>query len=163
MKKIGMWILTIICIAFVQTCTKAIFKAKRMEEQKKEWRNISSNKTNERALKRMGKTSDIDEKLALLAEEMNKELPKQLDEITILQKIEVHENREVRYCYTILKDLNYTEDEIEAHRKYMVEQVKQTSTLNRFKEYGVTMAYAYDKENGERIMLVKVYPEDYKQ
>ena len=33
---------------------------------------------------------------------------------------------------------------------------------NKFKEYSVTMAYAYDKENGERIMLVKVYPEDYK-
>ena len=129
MKKIGMWILTIICIAFVQTCTKAIFKAKRMEEQKKEWRNISSNKTNDRALKRMGKTSDIDEKLAILAEEMNKELPKQLDEITILKMIEVHENREVRYCYTILNDLNYTEEEIEAHRKFMVQQVKQTTQI----------------------------------
>ena len=162
MKKVGIWILTIICIAFVQTCTKALYKAKRMEEQKKEWRNISSNKSNERALKRMGKTSDIDEKLTILAEEMNKDLPKQLDEITILKKIEIHENREVRYCYTILNDLNYTEEEIEAHRKFMVQQVKNTTTLNKFKEYSVTMAYAYDKENGERIMLVKVYPEDYK-
>ena len=162
MKKVGIWILTIICIAFVQTCTKALYKAKRMEEQKKEWRNISSNKSNERALKRMGKTSDIDKKLTILAEEMNKDLPKQLDEITILKKIEIHENREVRYCYTILNDLNYTEEEIEAHRKFMVQQVKNTTTLNKFKEYSVTMAYAYDKENGERIMLVKVYPEDYK-
>ena len=162
MKKVGIWILTIICIAFVQTCTKALYKAKRMEEQKKEWRNISSNKSNERALKRMGKTSDIDEKLTILAEEMNKDLPKQQDEITILKKIEIHENREVRYCYTILNDLNYTEEEIEAHRKFMVQQVKNTTTLNKFKEYSVTMAYAYDKENGERIMLVKVYPEDYK-
>ena len=162
MKKVGIWILTIICIAFVQTCTKALYKAKRMEEQKKEWRNISSNKSNERALKRMGKTSDIDEKLTILAEEMNKDLPKQLDEITILKKIEIHENREVRYCYAILNDLNYTEEEIEAHRKFMVQQVKNTTTLNKFKEYSVTMAYAYDKENGERIMLVKVYPEEYK-
>ena len=163
MRKIGIWILTIICIAFVQTCTKALFKAKRMEEQKKEWRNISSNKTNERTLKRMGKTSDIDEKLAILAEEMNKDLPKQLDEITVLKKIEVHENREVRYCYTILNDLNYNEEEIEAHRKFMVQQVKQATTLNKFKSYGVTMAYAYYKQNGECIMLVKVYPEDYKK
>ena len=162
MRKIGIWILTIICIAFVQTCTKALFKAKRMEEQKKEWRSISSDKTNERVIKRMGKTSDIDEKLAILAEEMNKDLPKQLDEVTILKKIEMHENREVRYCYTILNDLNYTEEEIEAHRKFMIRQVNQTTTLNKFKEYGVTMAYAYEKENGERIMLVKVYPEDYK-
>ena len=154
--------MTIICIAFVQTCTKALFKAKRMEEQKKEWRSISSDKTNERVIKRMGKTSDIDEKLAILAEEMNKDLPKQLDEVTILKKIEMHENREVRYCYTILNDLNYTEEEIEAHRKFMIRQVNQTTTLNKFKEYGVTMAYAYEKENGERIMLVKVYPEDYK-
>ena len=162
MKKVGIWILTIICIAFVQTCTKALFKAKRMEEQKKEWRSISSNKTNERALKRMGKTSNIDEKLTILAEEMNKDLPKQLDEITILEKIEMHENREVRYCYTILKDLNYTEEEIEAHRKFMVQQVKHTTTLNKFKEYGVTMAYAYYKQNGDCMMLVKVYPKDYK-
>ena len=163
MKKVGTWILTIICVALVQTCTKAYFKAKRMDEQKKEWRRISSNETGDRAIKRMGKTSDIDEKLAILAEEMNKDLPKQLDEITILKKIEIHKNREVRYCYTILNDLNYTEEEIEAHRKFMVQQVKQATTLNKFKEYGVTMAYAYYKQNGDCMMLVKVYPKDYKQ
>ena len=163
MKKVGTWILTIICIVLVQTCTKAYFKAKRMDEQKKEWRRISSNETGDRAIKRMGKTSDIDEKLAILAEEMNKDLPKQLDEITVLKNIEVHENREVRYCYTILNDLNYSEEEIEAHRKFMVQQVKQATTLNKFKSYGVTMAYAYYKQNGECIMLVKVYPEDYKK
>ena len=44
----------------------------------------------------------------------------------------------------------------------MVKQLKQTSTLNKFKEYNVTMAYAYYKQNGDCIMLVKVYPEDYK-
>ena len=94
--------------------------------------------------------------------EMNKDLPKQLDEITLLKKIELHENREVRYCYTILEDLEFTEEQIEDHRKTMVKQVKQTSTLNKFKEYNVTMAYAYYKQNGDCIMLVKVYPEDYK-
>lgn len=162
MKKFGIWILTIICIVIVQTCTKAFFKAKRIEEQKKEWRRISSHETGERAIKRMGKTSDIDKKLEILAEEMNKDLPKQLDEITILKKIELHENREVRYCYTILNDLEFSEEQIEEHRKTMVKQVKQTSTLNKFKEYEVTMSYAYYKRNGNCIMLVKVYPEDYK-
>lgn len=162
MKKLGTWILTIICIVFVQTCTKAYFKAKRIDEQKKEWRNISSSKTDKRALERMRKTSDIDEKLSILAEEMNKDLPKQLDAITILDKIELHENREVRYCYTILSDLTFTDEQIEEHRKNMVQQVKQTSTLNKFKEYKVTMAYAYYKQNGDCLMLVKVYPEDYR-
>jgi len=162
MKKFGIWVLTIICVVFVQTCTKAYFKAKRMDEQKKEWRRISSNETGERAIKRMGKTSDIDKKLAILAEEMNKDLPKQLDEITLLKKIELHENREVRYCYTILEDLEFTKEQIEDHRKTMVKQVRQTSTLNKFKEYNVTMAYAYYKQNGDCIMIVKVYPEDYK-
>ena len=47
MKKFGIWVLTIICVVFVQTCTKAYFKAKRMDEQKKEWRSISSNETGE--------------------------------------------------------------------------------------------------------------------
>ena len=131
--------------------------------KQKEWRRISSNETGDRAIKRMGKTSNIDEKLTILAEEMNKDLPKQLDEITILKKIEIHKNREVRYCYTILNDLNYTEEEIEAHRKFMVRQVRQATNLNKFKEYGVTMAYAYYKQNGECMMLVRVYPEDYKQ
>ena len=101
-------------------------------------------------------------KLIGLCKEMNKDLPKQLDEITILKKIEIHKNREVRYCYTILNDLNYTEEEIEAHRKFMVRQVRQATNLNKFKEYGVTMAYAYYKQNGECMMLVRVYPEDYK-
>ena len=58
--------MTIICVVLVQTCTKAYFKAKRMDEQKKEWRRISSNETGDRAIKRMGKTSDIDEKLTIL-------------------------------------------------------------------------------------------------
>ena len=163
MKKVGTWILTIICVVLVQTCTKAYFKAKRMDEQKKEWRRISSNATGDRAIKRMGKTSDIDEKLAILAEEMNKDLPKKLDEMTTLQRIELHKNREVRYCYTLHdNNLYFTESQKEAHRKEMVQKVKHTSTLNKFKEYGVTMAYAYYKPNGDCLMIVKVRPEDYK-
>lgn len=47
MKKFGIWVLTVICVVFVQTCTKAYFKAKRIDEQKKEWRSISSNETGE--------------------------------------------------------------------------------------------------------------------
>lgn len=163
MKKVILWILTIICLVFVQTCTKALFKTKRMEEQKKEWRKISSSNTDERALSRMKKTSDIDRKLVIMAEEMNKDLPQKLDEITILNSIEIHEKREVRYCYTILNDdLNFTEEQIENHRKYMVQQVRKTSSLDKFKEYNVTMAYAYYKQNGKCLMLVKVYPQDYK-
>ena len=163
MKKFGIWVLTIICVVFVQTCTKAYFKAKRMDEQKKEWKRISSDETGERAIKRMGKTSNIDEKLAILAEEMNKDLPQKLDEITILNSIEIHENREFRYCYTILDDdLYYTKEQIESHRLNMVQQVKNTSSLNKFKENNVTLGYAYYKSNGDCIMIVKVYPEDYK-
>ena len=163
MKKVILWILTIICLVFVQTCTKALFKAKRMEEQKKEWRKFSSSNTDERALSRMKKTSDIDRKLVIMAEEMNKDLPQKLDEITILNSIEIHENREFRYCYTILNDdLNFTEEQIENHRLNMVQQVKNTSSLNKFKENNVTLGYAYYKSNGDCIMIVKVYPEDYK-
>ena len=162
MKKIGIWILIIICVAFVQTCTKAFFKAKRINEQKKEWKIESSSRVDKKVIKQMGKTSDIDEKLVILAEGMNKSLPKQLDDMTILKKIEIHENREVRYCYTILQDLDYSKEAIEEHRKFMVRQVRQATNLNKFKEYGVTMAYAYYKQNGECMMLVRVYPEDYK-
>lgn len=111
----------------------------------------------------MGKTSDIDEKLTILAEEMNKDLPQKLDEMTTLQRIELHNNREVRYCYTLHdNNLYFTESQKEAHRKEMVQKVKQTSTLNMFKEYDVTMAYAYYKPNGDCLMIVKVKPEDYK-
>ncbi|MBR2456856.1 MAG: hypothetical protein IKB31_06815 [Bacteroidaceae bacterium] len=163
MKKVFIWILTIICAVFVQTCTKAIFKAKRMEEQRKEWKHISTNSTEQRAINRMKGTSDIDKKLTILAQEMNKDLPKKLDDITILQKIELHENREVRYCYVILDDeLYFSKSAIEEHRKEMVQKVKNTSALNKFKEYGVTMAYSYNNSKGENLMLIKVYPEDYR-
>lgn len=163
MKKVFIWILTIICAVFVQTCTKAIFKAKRMEEQRKEWKHISTNSTEQRAINRMKHTSDIDRKLAILAEEMNKDLPQKLDDMTILQKIELHEDREVRYCLVILDDdLYFTESDIEIHRKDMVQKVKQTSSLKKFKEYGVTMAYSYNNSKGENLMLIKVYPEDYR-
>lgn len=163
MKKVFIWILTIICVVFVQTCTKAYYKVKRIDEQRKEWKQISSNSTEQRALNRMKETSDIDKKLAILAEEMNKDLPHKLDDMTILQKIELHENREVRYCLVLLNDnLYFTESDIETHRKDMVHKVKYTSSLNKIKEYGVTMAYSYNNSNGKNIMLIKVYPEDYR-
>ena len=110
-----------------------------------------------------GETLDVDKKLAIMAEEMNKDLPQKLDDITILKNIEIHANREVRYCYTILDDnLHFTESQIEVHRNNMIQQVKNTSSLDKFKEYNVTMGYAYYKSNGDCIMIVKVYPKDYK-
>lgn len=44
----------------------------------------------------------------------------------------------------------------------MVQKVKHTSSLKKFKEYGVTMAYSYNNSKGENLMLIKVYPEDYR-
>ena len=101
MKKFLIGALVIICVWFVKVCTEVYFKAK-MSEQQKEY-----------------KSENIDEELRNMTETMNLKLPMKIDEITELSKIEYHENREVRYCYTYFSDnLTFTSTEIEEYRAY---------------------------------------------
>lgn len=150
MKSIGKiigWILMILCLVVVQTCVKTVFKAKRVEHQK-EWVKQS--------------TTDIDEKLEMIADGLNKNYPQQLDEITIMERVESMGNKRIKYHYTILDDdLYYTPQDIEEHRQNMIRNVKNESGLRLFKENGVTLSYEYRKQNGELIMLIDITPEDY--
>lgn len=144
MKKFFIGALIIICVWLVKVCTEVYFKAK-MSEQQKEY-----------------KSGNIDEDLKELAEAMNSELPMKVDEITELSRVECHKNREIRYCYTILSDnLTFTSTEIEEYRKRMLQVVKQSVDLNKFKEYQVTMSYAYYNLKGDCIAFIKIYPKDY--
>ena len=119
--------------------------------------------SDDKLLEKLGTTTDIDRKLEILAEDTNKNLPQKIDDITVLKKVEIHANREVRYCYTILDDnFKVSSTEIENYRKEIILKVKQENNLNRFKELDVIMAYGYYKENGDCIMLIKIYPKDYK-
>lgn len=119
--------------------------------------------SDDKLLEKLGTTTDIDRKLEILAEDTNKNLPQKIDDITVLKKVEIHENREVRYCYTILDDnFKVSSAEIENYRKEMILKVKQENNLNRFKELDVIMAYGYYKKNGDCIMLIKIHPKDYK-
>ena len=144
MKKFLIGALVIICVWFVKVCTEVYFKAK-MSEQQKEY-----------------KSGNIDEELRNMTETMNLKLPMKIDEITELSKIEYHENREVRYCYTYFSDnLTFTSTEIEEYRKRMLQMVKKSTDLNKFKEYQVTMSYAYYNSKGDCLALIKIYPKDY--
>lgn len=119
--------------------------------------------SDDKLLEKLGTTTDIDRKLEILAEDTNKNLPQKIDDITVLKKVEIHKNREVRYCYTILDDnFKVSSAEIENYRKEMILKVKQENNLNRFKELDVIMAYGYYKKNGDCIMLIKIHPKDYK-
>ena len=39
--------------------------------------------------------------------------------------------------------------------------VKKSTDLNKFKEYQVTMSYAYYNSKGDCLALIKIYPKDY--
>lgn len=136
------------------------------DKWKKDFENVVKTfkwSSDDKLLEKLGTTTDIDRKLEILAEDTNKNLPQKIDDITVLKKVEIHKNREVRYCYTILDDnFKVSSAEIENYRKEMILKVKQENNLNRFKELDVIMAYGYYKKNGDCIMLIKIHPKDYK-
>lgn len=143
------------------------FKAKKIEEKNQyTYNNTSKNKEEVNSesdiLNKISKTSDIDKKLMILTEEFNKNLPQQIDEITVLSKIEKLSNKEIRYCYTILdKGISLTKEQIENQKHTLVREIKTSSNFKLFREYKVTMSYAYYDSNGENIAIIRITPNEY--
>lgn len=161
MRKILVGIFTVICMLLAQTCAKAIFKAK-TQEQQREWKNSIDESYDEEVIRKLETTSDIDKKLEILVKEMNKQLPQRMDDITVLDRMEFRKGRELCYCYTIFDDsLKLTKREMKNFQEEMIQRVKQSDGLNKFKENQVTMSYVYYNSCGDCIMTIKVFPEDY--
>lgn len=90
MKSFIKWFLFMLCLFFVQTCAKVYFKAKRTEKEKVVKvenatygykdntsvlkRKIENNLDDSEVLEKMSATTDIDEKLRILTDNMNKNI-----------------------------------------------------------------------------------------
>lgn len=142
LNKILGGLLFILCMALVQVCTKGVFKE------------MNKNVVTE---------SNVDEKLRQLEQKLNKDLPKQLDEVTVLKKVEALSGREIKYHYTILlEELEMTELEIMQQKQSMIASLKQESGLDLFKKYGVTMSYTYETQQGKHLFDITITPEEYR-
>ena len=142
LKKILGGLLFILCMALVQVCTKGVFKE------------MNKNVVTE---------SNVDEKLRQLEQKLNKDLPKQLDEVTVLKKVEALSGREIRYHYTILLDeLEMTEADIMQHKRSMITSLKQENNMELFKKHGVTMSYTYETQQGKHLFDITITPEEYR-
>ena len=142
-KKFLGGLLFIFCMVSVEVCTKGIFKAQMN--------------------KNVVTKSNVNEKLRQLERKLNKDLPKQLDEITILKKVEALSGKEIRYHYTILLDeLEITELEIMQQKQSMIKSLKQENNMELFKKHGVTMSYTYETQQGKHLFDITITPEDYR-
>lgn len=102
-----------------------------------------------------------DNKLSYAVKQMNKELPKKFDNM-ILERIELHENRELRYCFTVTNsNIHPNQAQIDIIKQQMIERTRNDTNLQKLKEYEITMSYEYNNTNGVRLALIKIYPKDY--
>lgn len=178
MKSFIKWFLFMLCLFFVQTCTKVYFKAKRTEKEKVVKvenatygykdnasvlkRKIENNLDDSEVLEKMSATTDIDEKLRILTDNMNKNLPLNLGDM-ILSKVEQLKNREIRYCYIMLGDVSIISNtQWDNYKEYFLNKIKYSNDFKTFRRYHVTMSYAYYDEKGKLLNLIKISPNDYR-
>lgn len=175
LKNFIKWFLFILCLFLVQTCTKVYFKAKRMEKERMDNVNntpykysddalavkerIESN--SDKVLEKMKKTTNIDKKLKLLTDDLNKNLPQKIDNM-IFSKVEQYKNREIRYCYIMPNENQIpSESQWNKYREAFLKQIKYSDDFKMFRKYKVTMSYAYYNTKGCLLKLIKISPKDY--
>lgn len=169
-KKIIKWCLIIVCVFFVQTCTKALFKELYKKSQRTEMHDNEYNKkinvikkkissNDESVLKEMSKVETIEEKLKILTNDINKYLPQKIGNMT-LKYVEQH-NKEIRYHIIINGDDKISEEQWHDLKHNMLYQIKYTDQFTQFKKYEVTMSYYYYNENNTLIRNINIEPEDY--
>ncbi|MDN0049045.1 hypothetical protein QVO10_06540 [Bacteroides gallinaceum] len=144
MKRFFIGVLIIVCVWFVKACNEAYVKSKMTEQQ--EYKNYNN----------------INEQLKTLAKEFNQTLPIKIDETMELSRVEIHKDKEVRYCYTVLdNNVVFTSDEIKKYREIMQQVVRESTDFDKFKKLQVIMSYAYYNSKGDCLALIKIYPKDY--
>ena len=178
MKSFIKWFLFMLCLFLVQTCVKVYFKTKRVEKEKVtkvdnttygyidkvsgQKRKIGNSLDDVDVLKKMSTTTDIDEKLRILTDNMNKNLPLNLGDM-ILSKVELFENREIRYRYIMLGDVSaISNTQWDNYREYFLNKIKYSDDFKAFKRFNITMSYAYYDANGKLLNLIKIVPDDYR-
>jgi uncharacterized membrane protein YvbJ len=107
----------------------------------------------------------IDTELALIAENMNRGCPFQVDQITVLVNVKALPKKTIQYNYE-LNDITKAEINIDTVKKYvfpnLLKNTKENPEGQSLRDKQVTFKYNYSDKNGEHVMEYVVTPNMYK-
>ena len=108
---------------------------------------------------------DLLTELKTAALEVNKITPMQIDQFSRLDSASTKGKTNFIYHYTLI-DIDKSEVNIDTVNKYIrtdiIDNVKNSSELETFKDNNVTIDYRYYDKNGEFTLEISVTPEIYK-
>ena len=111
------------------------------------------------------KHSDLEQKLLLEANEINKTCPLIVDDATRLDNAVVYPNNVYQYNYTLVNltrnDIN-PEVAIKSLEPKIIENVKKDVALKTLKEAFTTLNFSYRDRNGEFVFRIIITPDKYK-
>lgn len=109
-------------------------------------------------------TAEVNKKLVLVANAINKTTPLTLDQYTQLDCATALPNKTLQYNYTI----STTKDEVdvetvkESIEPGIINNIKTNPQMAELREMGVTFNYYYKDKNGVFLLLIQVTPDMYK-
>ncbi|MDR1195354.1 MAG: hypothetical protein LBL00_02640 [Endomicrobium sp.] len=107
----------------------------------------------------------VDNTLAQIALEANKDLPVMIDAQTRLDSITTLPGKKIQYNNTLLNTINAeinTETFKESASRTLLSAVKSNPSLESYRRKKVTFIYRYQNEAGEEMAVFEYTPEDYK-
>ncbi|MFN3752947.1 hypothetical protein [Flavobacterium sp.] len=107
----------------------------------------------------------VDAELAMIAENMNRGCPFQVDEITVLVNVKALPKKTIQYNYE-LNDITKAEINLDTVKKYvfpnLLKNTKENPEGQSLRDKQVTFKYNYSDKNGEHVMEYVVTPNMYK-
>lgn len=107
----------------------------------------------------------VDAELAMIAENMNRGCPFQVDQITVLVNVKALPKKTIQYNYE-LNDITKAEIIIDTVKKYvfpnLLRNTKENPEGQSLRDKQVTFKYNYSDKNGEHVMEYVVTPDMYK-
>jgi hypothetical protein len=107
----------------------------------------------------------IDAELSMIAENINRGCPFQVDQITVLVNVKALPKKTIQYNYE-LNDVTKAEINIDTVKKYvfpnLLRNTKENPEGQLLRDKQVTFKYNYSDKNGEHVMEYVVTPDMYK-
>lgn len=109
--------------------------------------------------------SSVDREMKIVADEINKMCPVQVDEETVLENTMAVPGKIFQYNYKLI-NLEKSEIQIDTFRKYVypgiLENIKTNPSMEPQRKMEVTLRYYYKDKNGAFVDEYVVKPNDYK-
>lgn len=108
--------------------------------------------------------NSIDKEMQVVADELNKSCPMQIDEYTVLENTVALPGKIFQYNYKLI-NLDKTEVNLDTVRKYVypgiLENIKTNPSMEMQRKFEVTFKYYYKDKNGAFVDEYVVKPHDY--